>query len=183
MARDAASDSFFNNTGGEKSSLSGQFPTIARGDFPGGVSAGTILGLIGTGIVPAPAFAADTGVADVVVMTADAANYPPVRTGLRGRYPGSFAVAHEVRDGRFDMLVTPFVASEKKARGQLQAMFGAGDPDVPKAKRPHVIGRQPWGRITIANADSAAASLTNAAIDMRYRGRAIAGGARPHMIV
>ena len=29
-----------------------------------------------------------------------------------------------------------------------------GDPDLPERERPHVIGRQPWGRITIANSDS-----------------------------
>jgi len=44
-----------------------------------------------------------------------------------------------------------------------------GDPDLPERDRPHVIGRQPWGRITIANADSAAQAYTNAAIDMAHR--------------
>ena len=40
---------------------------------------------------------------------------------------------------------------------------------MPERERPHVVGRQPWGRITIANADSAAQAFTNAAIDMGHR--------------
>jgi spermidine dehydrogenase len=101
------------------------------------------------------------------------------------------------RAGRGDMLATPFEVSEREVRAQLQAMLGPagfdhhrdilaitvnrwphgyaytydtlGDPDVPERDRPHVIGRQPWGRITIANADSAAQAFTNAAIDMGHR--------------
>jgi spermidine dehydrogenase len=101
------------------------------------------------------------------------------------------------RAGRGDMLATPFEVSEREVRAQLQAMLGSagfdhhrdilaitvnrwphgyaytydtlGDPDVPERDRPHVIGRQPWGRITIANADSAAQAFTNAAIDMGHR--------------
>jgi len=37
------------------------------------------------------------------------------------------------------------------------------------AERPHGIWRYPWGRITIAKAEPAAAAFTNAAIDMGYR--------------
>ena len=34
----------------------------------------------------------------------DGSSYPPSRTGLRGSHPGSFDVAHEIRDGRrFDV--------------------------------------------------------------------------------
>ena len=44
-----------------------------------------------------------------------------------------------------------------------------GDPDLPDAERPHVLGRQPFGRITIANADSGAAAFTNVAIDQAER--------------
>jgi spermidine dehydrogenase len=101
------------------------------------------------------------------------------------------------RAGRADMQSTPFDISEREVRAQLQAMLGPagfdhrrdiaaitvnrwphgyaytydtlGDPDLPECERPHVIGRQPWGRITIANADSAAQAFTNAAIDMAHR--------------
>ena len=40
-----------------------------------------------------------------------------------------------------------------------------GDPAMPPEQRPHVIGRQRFGRITIANSDAGAAAFTNQAID------------------
>jgi spermidine dehydrogenase len=43
------------------------------------------------------------------------------------------------------------------------------DPDVPPEKRPHVIGRQRFGQVTIANADAGAAAFTNQAIDEAHR--------------
>lgn len=43
------------------------------------------------------------------------------------------------------------------------------DPDVPQEMRPHVIGRQRFGRVTIANADAGAAAFTNQAIDEANR--------------
>jgi spermidine dehydrogenase len=43
------------------------------------------------------------------------------------------------------------------------------DPDVPPEQRPHVIGRQRFGQITIANADAGAAAFTNQAIDEAHR--------------
>ena len=99
--------------------------------------------------------------------------------------------------GRADMLATPFEKSEFEIRSQLQRMLAGGgfdakrdilaitvnrwphgyaytydtldDPDIPDAERPHVIGRAPFGRIAIANSDSAAQAFTNAAIDMGER--------------
>ena len=44
-----------------------------------------------------------------------------------------------------------------------------GDPDLPEAERPHVLGRRALGRIAIANADSGAAAFTNVAIDQAER--------------
>jgi spermidine dehydrogenase len=44
-----------------------------------------------------------------------------------------------------------------------------GDPDVPQEQRPHVIGRQRFGRVTIANSDAGAAAFTNQAIDEANR--------------
>jgi spermidine dehydrogenase len=44
-----------------------------------------------------------------------------------------------------------------------------GDPDVPPEQRPHVIGRQRYGSIAIANADAGAAAFTNQAIDEAHR--------------
>ena len=43
------------------------------------------------------------------------------------------------------------------------------DPDVPDEQRPHVIGRQPFGRIAIANSDSGAGAFINEAIDQGRR--------------
>jgi spermidine dehydrogenase len=42
-------------------------------------------------------------------------------------------------------------------------------PDLPPEQRPHVIGRQRFGQVTIANADSGAAAFTNQAIDEANR--------------
>jgi spermidine dehydrogenase len=44
-----------------------------------------------------------------------------------------------------------------------------GDPDVPPEERPHVVGRQRFGRIAIANSDAGAAAFTNQAIDEAHR--------------
>jgi spermidine dehydrogenase len=44
-----------------------------------------------------------------------------------------------------------------------------GDPDTPPEQRPHVIGRQRFGRIAIANSDAGAAAFTNQAIDEAHR--------------
>jgi spermidine dehydrogenase len=44
-----------------------------------------------------------------------------------------------------------------------------GDPDVPPELRPHVVGRQRFGLVTIANSDAGAAAFTNQAIDEAHR--------------
>jgi spermidine dehydrogenase len=43
------------------------------------------------------------------------------------------------------------------------------DPDLPPEQRPHMVGRQRFGRVTIANADAGAAAFTNQAIDEAHR--------------
>jgi spermidine dehydrogenase len=43
------------------------------------------------------------------------------------------------------------------------------DPHLPAAQRPEVIGRARFGRIAIANSDSAAAAYTDAAIEQAHR--------------
>jgi spermidine dehydrogenase len=43
------------------------------------------------------------------------------------------------------------------------------DPDVPPEQRPHVVGRQRCGRVTIANSDAGAAAFTNEAFDQANR--------------
>lgn len=99
--------------------------------------------------------------------------------------------------GHYDLLSTSFETFERNIRDQLvRALVGGGfdpakdieaiavnrwphgyayeynplwDPDWPEGKRPCDIARQRFGRITIANADAAAAAYTDQAIDQAYR--------------
>jgi spermidine dehydrogenase len=102
------------------------------------------------------------------------------------------------REGRRRLLTTPFSVFEDHVRDQLdQALSGAGfdaerdihaitvnrwahgysyspgliwEPDYPSDDaKPWVVGRQPHGRITIANSDSGASADTNTAITQGYR--------------
>jgi spermidine dehydrogenase len=101
------------------------------------------------------------------------------------------------RAGRAEMLATSFETIEFEVRSQLNRMLGPagfdarrdilgltvnrwphgyayaydtlGDPDVPDAERPHILGRRAFGRIAIANADAGAAAYTNVAIDQAER--------------
>ena len=61
---------------------------ITRRDFLNGVAL-----TAGAAMLPASAFAFDSPLS--------AAYYPPALTGLRGSHPGSFEVAHSLRDGTF----------------------------------------------------------------------------------
>jgi len=99
--------------------------------------------------------------------------------------------------GRQDMLATPFERIEQEVRAQLERVLGPGgfdarqdilavtvnrwphgyaytydtlaDPPFADADFPHVIGRQRFGRISIANSDAGAAAFTNEAIDQAHR--------------
>lgn len=101
------------------------------------------------------------------------------------------------RYGAQELLRTTFQQFEFQIREQLARMLGPGgfdpaediaaitvnrwpygyaytydtlaDPDVPPEQRPHVIGRQRFGRVTIANSDAGAAAFTNQAIDEANR--------------
>ena len=66
----------------------GKIPDIARRDFLQGAAL-----CIGAGL--APATAQDLAPQD------RRGYYPPLLTGMRGSHPGSFEVAHQVRDGNF----------------------------------------------------------------------------------
>ena len=113
----------------------------------------------------------------------------PCKPGLPAR--------DQQRAGRMELYTTPFVTFERHIREQLGAMLGPGgfdsardiqaitvnrwphgyayeynslyDPDWPEDQQPCVIGRQPFGRISIANSDAEAFAYTNAAIDQAYR--------------
>ena len=103
----------------------------------------------------------------------------------------------QYRAGRYELLGTKFETIERSIREQLQRMLGnAGfdaardieaitvnrwahgyayeydwysDRALPPGPRPNVIGRAPFGSITIANSDSAARAYTDAAIDEAWR--------------
>jgi spermidine dehydrogenase len=101
------------------------------------------------------------------------------------------------KTGRAELLVTPFSTFERKIRDQFSRVLGPGgfdpargidaitvnrwphgyayeynplfDPDWKPGESPCEIGRKPFGRITIANADAAAAAYTDQAMDQAYR--------------
>lgn len=101
------------------------------------------------------------------------------------------------RVGRYELLQTPFSQFERKIRDQLARMLGSAgfdpgkdiagitvnrwahgyaftpnslfDPDWTEEEKPWIIGRKPFGSITIANADAGAHAYTDEAIDQAYR--------------
>ena len=104
----------------------------------------------------------------------------------------------QFKAGRYELFTTPFETFESKIRDQLGRMLAGGgfDPardiqaitvnrwphgyayeynplfeplDRPESERPCVLGRKPFGRITIANSDSDGHAYTNIAIDQAYR--------------
>jgi spermidine dehydrogenase len=113
----------------------------------------------------------------------------PCQPGLSAR--------EQQRAGHYELLSTPFETFERNVRDQLARVLGSGgfdpvhdieaitvnrwphgyayeynpmwDPDWPEGKRPCDIARKPFGRITIANSDAAAAAYTDQAIDQGYR--------------
>lgn len=111
--------------------------------------------------------------------------------------PGMSA-KEQYRAGRWDLFTTKFDSFERNIRDELGRMLdGSGfDPgrdivaitvnrwphgyayeynplfeplDRPDAERPCVIGRQPFGRIHVANSDADGHAYTNIAIDQGYR--------------
>ena len=113
----------------------------------------------------------------------------PCRPGLPAR--------EQHKAGRAELLATSFETCERKIRDQLARILAGGgfdpardieaitvnrwphgygyeynplfDPDWPPGEAPHEIGRARFGRITIANSDSAATAYTDAAINQAYR--------------
>jgi spermidine dehydrogenase len=104
----------------------------------------------------------------------------------------------QYKAGRWDLLTTTFETFERNIRDEIGRMLVGGgfDPardiqaitvnrwphgyayeynslfeplDQAESERPCVIGRQPFGRITIANSDSDGHAYTNIAIDQGYR--------------
>jgi len=101
------------------------------------------------------------------------------------------------RVGRAELMATSFEVFERNIRDQLARTLGPGgfdpaadiiaitvnrwphgyayeynplfDPDWNEHEQPHVIGRAPFGRITIANSDSGAGAYTDSAIEQAHR--------------
>ncbi len=101
------------------------------------------------------------------------------------------------RIGHAELLTTSFEVFEHNIRDQLARTLGPGgfdaaadilaitvnrwphgyayeynplfDPDWNEHEQPHVIGRAPFGRITIANSDAGAGAYTDVAIDQAHR--------------
>jgi len=121
--------------------------------------------------------------------------------------PG-LSAKEQYRAGRYELMTTTFGVFERNIRDQLGRMLAGGgfdsardiqaitvnrwphgyayeynplfEPlDRPDSERPCVIGRQPFGRIHIANSDADGHAYTNIAIDQGYRAvREITAGDR-----
>jgi spermidine dehydrogenase len=61
------------------------------------------------------------------------------------------------------------IATNRWPNGYAYTYDTLADPDVRAEERPHVIGRQRYGQITIANSDAGAAAFTNQAFDEGHR--------------
>jgi spermidine dehydrogenase len=113
----------------------------------------------------------------------------PCKPGLPAR--------DQQRAGREELYRTRFETYERNVRDQLGRILSPGgfdpagdiqaitvnrwphgyayeynslyDPDWPEDQQPCVLGRQPFGRISIANSDAEAFAYTNAAIDQAFR--------------
>jgi spermidine dehydrogenase len=122
---------------------------------------------------------------------------PIVLFMLRTPCKPGLPVRDQNRAGRAQLMGTPFATFERNIRQQLGTMLGpAGfdpardikgitvnrwahgysfapnplfDPDWKNGEEPWVVGRQPFGRITIANSDAGASAETDTAIDQAYR--------------
>jgi spermidine dehydrogenase len=103
----------------------------------------------------------------------------------------------QFRAGRVELMETPFPTFERNVRDQMARMLSNADfdpardiaaitvnrwahgyafspnslfdPEWKQGEQPWVIGRKPFGRITIANSDAGASAYTNVAIDQAHR--------------
>ena len=110
---------------------------------------------------------------------------------------GQISGRDQLRLGRHKIYATPFASYEQQIREQLQSMLGKhgfkhetdiraitvnriphgyaypylalDDPEWEEGQAPHEIGRAQFGRISIANSDSEAIALMDAAFDAAWR--------------
>jgi len=69
-------------------------------------------------------------------------------------------------DVRKDVLA---ITVNRWAHGYSYEYMELWDDDYPQGQAPHEIARQPFGNITVANADAGAEAYTHVAIDQAYR--------------
>lgn len=100
----------------------GMSAPISRRDFVGAVSSSVILGCSSAQIARALENGTETAVSAPSLLNLSSESYPPLRTGLRGQYPGSYEVAHQARDGGF---AGPLVAEDTGEQFDL-VVVGAG---------------------------------------------------------
>ena len=129
--------------------------------------------------------------------SAQSPDEPIILTMTRTPCQPGLPVREQHKAGRSELLATSFETCERKIRDQLaRILMGGGfdpardieaiavnrwphgygyeynplfDPEWPPGEAPHEIGRRRFGRITIANSDSAATAYTDAAINQAYR--------------
>jgi spermidine dehydrogenase len=122
---------------------------------------------------------------------------PMVLFMLRTPCKPGLPMRDQFRAGRGELMRTPFSTFERNIRDQLGRMLGPSgfdpardiegitvnrwahgyaygrnslfDPDWPDGQQPWVLGRKPFGPITIANSDAAAVAYSDAAIDEAFR--------------
>jgi spermidine dehydrogenase len=122
---------------------------------------------------------------------------PMVLFMLRTPCKPGLPMRDQFRMGRIELMDTPFSKFERNIRDQLGRMLGGAgfdpardiegitvnrwahgyaytpnslfDQDWKEEEKPWVIGRQPFGKIAIANSDAGANAYTNEAIDQAWR--------------
>jgi len=122
---------------------------------------------------------------------------PTVLFMLRTPCQPGLPMRDQNRAGRVELMETPLSKFEREIRDQLTRMlggvgfdpardiagitvnrwahgyaytpFGLDTPDWKEGEQPWIKGRQPFGRITIANSDAGASAYTDTAIDQAYR--------------
>jgi len=122
---------------------------------------------------------------------------PIMLHSLRGVAGPGATPEEQSRAGRYELLGLKFEDYEREIRRHLSGMLGPGgfdpaediaaitvnrwphgyawnpnplfNPDYPEGQAPHEIGRQPFGRIRIANSDAGARAYLDCAIDEAWR--------------
>jgi spermidine dehydrogenase len=122
---------------------------------------------------------------------------PMVLFMLRTPCQPGLPMRDQFRAGRVELMATPFSKFEFSTRDQLARMLGGAgfdpardiegitvnrwahgyaytpnalfDPPWKEDEKPWVVGRQPFGRVSIANSDAGASAYTNVAIDQARR--------------